>query len=116
MSFTSLLIHDVLVSNPSDSGSDDRYGNAIDTSTSVTEKMRVQPAFSEGRGSSAEHIIDRDTRITRFKIFAKADTTVTGLSTLTWNGRTLRVDGEPLPFYGRTGLHHYELDGEEVLG
>lgn len=82
----------------------------------MLEKMRVEPMGGQGTRSSQELIIDRDTRITRFKVFALPTTTVTGLSTLTWNSRTLRVDGEPLPFYGMSSLHHYEFDAEEILG
>lgn len=113
MSFTSLLIHDVTVSNPVASGSD-RYGNTTYGTSTVVERMRVQPAV--GDNPAQEVLIDRDTRVTSFKIFALPTTTVTGLSTLTWEGRTLRVDGEPLPFYGRSSLHHYEFTAEEVLG
>lgn len=115
MSFTALLIHDVTVTNPVSVGATDRYGDDVPSTVSVTEKMRVQPASAEGGGSS-EEIIDRDTRIVRFKVFAKPTTVVTALSTLTWNGRTLRVDGEPLPFYGASSLHHYEFSAEEVRG
>lgn len=114
MSFNSLLIHDITVSNPVVSGSD-RYGNTTYGATTVVERMRVQPAVGEA-GVAQEVLIDRDSRITRFKIFALPTTVVTGLSTLTWEGRTLRVDGEPLPFYGRSSLHHYEFTAEEVLG
>jgi hypothetical protein len=111
MSFESLLIHSVTVTNPTASGSTDRYGNLLATTTSVVEKMRVQPG-----SENTEEIIDRDTRLTRFRIFARSDSTVTGLSQLTWLGRTLRVTGEPEPFYGRDTLHHLELNAEEVLG
>jgi hypothetical protein len=116
MSFTALLIHDVTVSNPVDVGATDRYGNNVPSSVVVVEKMRVQPGTGEGQGTSSEQIIDRDTRLTRFKVFAKPSTAVTALSTLTWNGRTLRVDGEPLPFYGSSALHHWEFSAEEVRG
>jgi hypothetical protein len=109
VSFLSLLIHDVTVSNPTSSG-EDRYGNATETLTSVTEKMRVEPKEAD------EELIDRDTRLTRFRVFARPDSVVTGLSTLTWETRSLRVVGEPLPFYGRTTLHHYELTAEEIRG
>lgn len=109
MSFAALLIHSVTVANPV-AGSSDRYGNDVPTSTSVVESMRIEPADAK------EDIIDRDTRTTRFKGFALPTTTVTGLSTLTWEGRSLRVDGEPLPFYGRTSLHHYEFNAEEIKG
>jgi len=112
MAFSDLLCHDVTVTNPTASGSTDRYGNLIPTTTSVVEKMRVEPAV---RGST-EDLIDRDTRITRFRCFALPASTVTGLSTLTWLGRSLRVDGEPEPFYGRSTLHHLEFQAEEILG
>lgn len=116
MSFQALLVHDVVVTTPGTTGTADRYGNLILAEASVTEKMRLQPAGGVGAGGVSEDIIDRDTRITLFRVFAKKDTTVTGLSTLTWEGRTLRVKGEPRPFYGRSSLHHYEFDAEEVLG
>lgn len=109
MSFLSLLIHDVTVSNPV-TGTADRYGNDVPTATTVVEKMRIEPE------KASEDIIDRDTRVTRFKGFAKSDSVVTGLSTLTWEGRTLRVVGEPLPYPGGSGLHHYEFGAEEIRG
>ncbi len=112
MSFSNLLIHDVTVTNPTGAGSTDRYGNLVPTETSAAELMRIQP---QELGSS-EDIINRDTRITRFRVFAGPSSSVTGLSRLVWLGRTLRVDGEPRPFYGRSTLHHYEFDAEEVLG
>jgi len=110
MSFQSLLVHSVTVTTPTASGSTDRYGNLVPTTTSVVEQMRVEPKPGE------EEIIDRDTRLSRFRVFALPTTTVTGLSTLTWDGRTLRVDGEPEPFYAMSSLHHYELDAEELRG
>jgi len=113
MSFDSLLIHDVTVTNPTASGSTDRYGNLLASTTSVVERMRVQPGVGN---NNSEEIIDRDTRITNFRIFARSDSTVTGLSQLTWLGRTLRVDGEPEPFYGRDTLHHLEFNAEEIRG
>lgn len=110
MSFTSLLIHSVTVITPGATGSTDRYGNLVPTETSVTEQVRIQPVASE------EDLINRDTRTTRFLVFAKSTTTITGLSRLTWGTRTLRVVGEPRPFYARAALHHYEADCEEILG
>ena len=109
MSFTSLLIHDVTVSNPA-AGTADRYGNDVPTASAVVERMRIEPAEAK------EDLTDRDTRVTRFRGFALPTSTVTGLSTLTWGSRTLRVDGEPLPFYGGSSLHHYEFSAEEILG
>lgn len=115
MSFTALLIHPVTVTTPLTTGTTDRYGNLVPSETSVDEMMRVEPQPGSV-ANSTEDIIDRDTRITRFRVYATPSTTMTGLSRLTWLGRTLRVDGEPRPFYGRTSLHHWEADAEEVLG
>lgn len=113
MSFSALLIHDVLVINDSGVSGTDRYGNKLYHETSVVEKMRVQPAPAT---QDEEYIIDRDTRLTRFKIFAKADTTTNGTSRLVWLDRSLRVLAEPRPFYNGGALHHWEFTAEEVLG
>lgn len=111
--FASLLIHDVTVTNDGAQSGTDRYGNPIFGEVSVVEKMRVQPGPRTG---NIEDIIDRDTRVTQFRLFCKPDTTANGLSRLTWNGRALRVVGEPRPLYDSGTLHHWEMDAEEVLG
>lgn len=116
MSFQALLIHPVTVVTPGTTGSTDRYNNLVPSETSVSERWRIQPAGGEVTGGAEEEIVDRDTRITRFKCFAPPSSTVTGLSRVLWGTRTLRVKGEPRPFYGRKTLHHYEVNLEEVLG
>lgn len=116
MGFLALLIHDVTVINPALTGTTDRYGNLIPDETSVNERWRIQPAGGEVLGGAEELIVDRDTRITHFKCFAPPDSVVNGLSRLVWGTRNLRVKGEPRPFYGRTKLHHYEVNAEEILG
>lgn len=116
MAFSSLLIHTVTVVTPGTTGSVDRYNNLVPDETSVIERWRVQPGAGDVTGGAEEEIIDRDTRITRFKAFVPPNSTVTGLSRILWGSRTLRVKGEPRPFYGRQNLHHYELTLEEVLG
>lgn len=116
MGYLDLLIHTVTVTNPKATGTTDRYGNLVADTESFTEAARVEPGEGSGRGPSEEILINRDTRITRFKIFLRSDTHVNGLSTLVWEGRSLRVDGEPRRFDGRNSPHHVEVDAEEILG
>lgn len=112
MTFTDLLIDTVVVHNPTvpDPTITDRYGNPVESETTVTTSARVQPA------GGTESIEDRDTRVTRFRVFMPAGVVVTAKSTLTWEGRTLRVSAEPETFQDAVGPHHIELDAEEVLG
>ena len=110
MSFNSLLIHTVTVTNPKSTGTIDIFGDRVPDTESFTERVRIDV------NKSSEEIIDRDTRTTDFFIFALPDTHITGLSTVTWGTRTLRVVGEPRPRYGKHTLHHWEFDAEEILG
>lgn len=116
MSFLRLLIHDVTVRTPSGAATgEDRYGNPTFADAVSTEKVLVQPGPPSGND---ELTINRDTRITRFRIFARPATVITSTSVLTWGTRTLKVDGEPRPHYNprKNVLHHWEIDAEEILG
>ena len=116
MSFESLLIHTVTVSTPTGFGpATDRYGNP-DEALTITPGVpcRIEPA--EGQGGNREIIIDRDTRINRFRAFFLPDAPVNALSTLTWGTRTLRVSADPEYVYDGVGLHHFETECEEILG
>lgn len=114
MTFLGLLIHDVLILNPDVvSGGEDeaRYGDEpllFDAGTA--SKARVE------QEQSSEDIIDRDTRVQTFKVFLPAEATVSALSVLQWEGRSLRVMGEPLVADASTPRHHLELTCQEVLG
>jgi hypothetical protein len=108
--FTALLVHEISVSNEAAFTSDDRYGNPVFAYEITTEQARVEPVGSQ------EDLVDRDTRITRFRLFLGPSTAVNGKSTFTWDGRSFRVDGEPRAFYGAAALHHFECDASEILG
>lgn len=110
MSFTSLLVHQITITNPVDTTDTDRYGNPVPGEESFDTVARMQPV------TSAEDIVDRDTRITAYLVFLKPGTNVSALSTITWEGRSFRVHGEPRTFTGRRTAHHIELDAQEVLG
>lgn len=112
MSFEGLLIHTVDVTTVTENaGALNRYGDPADV-TSVTTGVpcRIQPAGGN------EILQDRDTRMTRFRIFFGRTAVVTGTSVLTWGTRTLKVRAEPEAFYDSSSLHHYEVDAEEVKG
>lgn len=108
MTYQGLLVHDVTVHNPV-AGTPDRYGNDIPSESSVAEKALVQPA------PGSEDVINRDTRTLRFLLFFGADSVVTGLSTVDWEGHAIKVDGDPrLHDYGT--VPHIEADGVEYRG
>ena len=115
MSFNSLLIHLVDITNVVESANPaevNRYGDPDETPTTTDDvPCRIDPA-----GGQETLTPNRDTRVTRFRIFFKADAPVTALSVLAWEGRTLRVSAEPERLYNAVMGHHLEVDAEEVLG
>lgn len=112
MSFDSLLIDTVTVHNPTVPDPDivNDYGDPVEGETTVETAARVDPA------GGTEDLGNREARVTRFRVFMPEGTAVTGISTLTWQGRTLRVTAEPETYQDAAGDHHMELDAEEVLG
>lgn len=119
MSFESLLIETVTITTPTSFGPTvDRYGNEQPTNT-VTNNVPCRIEAAEGQGGNRE--IDkstRDTRINRFRIFFMPDMdgVVTGLSTLVWGSRNLRISAHPEYVHDSIGLHHLEVEAEEILG
>lgn len=119
MSYSSLLINTVTVSTPTAYGpTKDRYGNDQPTLT-VTNNVpcRIEPAEGQGGNREIDSAV-RDTRINRFRIFfePEMDGVVTALSTLTWGTRQLRISAHPELDFDGVGLHHLEVEAEEVLG
>lgn len=115
MSYDGLLLHDVVIRNPdlTSTGSEDgdRYGDEeLTYDVGTASKARVE------QESSTEDIIDRDTRVQAFKVFLPPEATVSALSLLVWQGRDLRVMGEPLVADAAMPYHHIELRCQEVLG
>jgi hypothetical protein len=115
MSFLTLLIDSVEITTPTSTvATSDRYGNPQLTTVVNTYAARVQqlqPQFGGG-----EDLRLRDTRVSTFTVFLPAGAVVDGLSTILWEGRTLRVDGEPATVQDGVGGHHIELKAEEILG
>lgn len=110
MSYDSLLIDTVTVFNPS-SDSEDRYGNPIqELDDGTVERARVQQMAAD------EDLRDRDTRVTRYRVFLISDTTATSLSVIEWNGRQHRVVGEPAKVADGIGVHHVEAAMEGIEG
>ncbi len=103
MSYDALLIHTVVINNiVSPAGTSDRYGDAVYSTTPTTEKARVQQL------SAQEMNTDRNTRVSTHRIFLKATSVITVFSTVTWNGDTYEVTGEPSVVDGQAGPHHVE--------
>ena len=112
MSFDGLLIHLVDITTPDlPETTTDRYGNPTLTATTVTGvRARVQQTAAD------ENLVNRDTRVTSFLMFVPAATVITGLSTIAWDGRSFRIQGEPWVVDGRNAPHHIEVRLEEILG
>ena len=114
MTYDGLLIDTVVIFNPDeDSSGEDysRYGDeGLDFDGGTSSKALVQ------QQGSTEDIIDRDTRVQTFKVFLPAEATLTALSYLVWEGRRLRLNGEPWVVDGRSGPHHIEATCQEVVG
>jgi hypothetical protein len=115
VSFESLLIHSVTIKNPTESGVDNRYGDDIPGATVDTvESVRIEPVLR--MDFFKEELRNRDTRINRYRMFAKADSVVDSLSTVVWGGRSFSVIAEPALMPDSVGHHHYEALLEEILG
>jgi hypothetical protein len=114
VSFDTLLIHTVMIFNPAeDSSGEDysRYGDEhLGFDAGTPARARVQPQ------ASTESVTDRDTRVQTFMVFLPASATLSALSYLEWQGKRLRIDGEPDHIDGRSGPHHIEATCQEVLG
>lgn len=110
MSFDSLLIHTVRVFNPTDTDSD-RYGNVeLVYDDGVEVRGRVQEE------SSNEVLLNRDTRVTMYRLFVRPSVSLTALSLVQWQGAMYRVDGEPTVENDGVGPHHLEAILQGVDG
>ncbi len=108
--FTGLLI-DTIIVYPVTDGSTDRYGNSIPTEGSgVAYPARVQ------QDSSTEALLDRDTRHTRYKVFLPPAAVIDALSVVEFEGRMMRVVGEPKIVQDGIGPHHGEVVLEHFEG
>ena len=115
MSFTSLLIHSVQLILQSE-GAEDRYGNTTQVFTpGATVNARVQPVRSTSQGGR-ELLANRDMRVAWFQVFLPAGTAIDALDMLTWNGKTLQIDGPPALVYDGTGEHHIEAVARLIEG
>lgn len=70
----------------------------------------VQPA------TTSEQTADRQTTLTRWRVFLPAGTDVLVTDRLEWRGATLEVDGEPEHWRRRGTAHHIELLARRVEG
>lgn len=114
MTFHSLLIHTLTIRNPIDDHDPDhadRYGNEPD---GYDAGVVAIGRFDERGGS--ENDIDQDTRRKQYLLFLEATAPISALSILAWDGRELRVDGEPDMKNDSSGPHHWEVQCEELLG
>lgn len=95
-------------------GSTNAYGDVEDVYTETEVSVWLSPT------GSSEDNIDRETRTRTWKVLidaAVADALpLTGDCTVTIDGSTCRILGEPELYSGHRGAHHYEFTAEEVLG
>lgn len=83
----------------------DRYGNSVQDWTApaeVTITCTIQPA------DSRENVVDRDTVVTRYRLFCAPDTDITSADRLVWRGRTFEVDGDLEEHSRKSTPHHRE--------
>jgi hypothetical protein len=115
VTFQSLLIHSVTISNPVDGAQGGRYGDPVPgTPTDTVETVRIQPA--RRLDFFKEELRNRDTSVTRFTMYAMPTSTVTYRSTVIWGTRTFNVVARPAMVVDGTGDHHVEALLEEVEG
>ena len=110
MSFEQLLIHTVTV-YPWAGNTEDRYGNLSEAwGSGVDYPARVQ------QDTSAETLINRDTRQTVYTVFLPASAVITALSKIDYGSRTLMVVGDPDQVADSIGVHHLEVIAEGFEG
>jgi hypothetical protein len=92
-------------------GSTDRYGNPTTSATSSTDyDAWIEPL------SSMENVIDRDTRVSMWRVILPEDATISAVDTVTYDNQTFRVRGAPRTVVDALGDHHIEADLELVEG
>lgn len=112
MGYDELLLHTVTIFNPvTDPDETDIYGNPLtELDAGIEEPARIQQLTTD------EELKDRDTRITGYRAFLRADSVITALSTVSWNGDLYRVNGDPAVVDGFGEPHHVEAQLERVMG
>lgn len=84
-------------------GTTDRYGNTVAGSWSThlaAVPAVVQPATSE------ENVVDRDTVVTRYRLFCGPDVDIKPTDRVSWRDRELAVDGD-VELHSRKGVPHH---------
>lgn len=116
MSFESLLIHSVVIRNPGTSGpGTNEYGDPTPGApVDVVETVRIEPF--RRLDFFVEELRNRDTRVTRHRLFAKPTSTITALSTVIWEGREYVVVSRPALVPDSSGNHHFEALLELIEG
>lgn len=82
----SMLRDNVTIIRQTETGAADAYGNP----TLVTVSNTNVPAMVWASGIADELEIGRDTRLARYNIIVSPEVVVDGISSLTWNGITMR--------------------------
>lgn len=81
----------------------DRYGNTVAGawSTHLADVPAVvQPA------DTSENVIDRDSVVTRYRLFCGPDVDIVPTDRVVWNGTTFDVDGD-VEQHSRKGVPHH---------
>lgn len=110
MSFASLLTQDVTLYEPGTPTTDDFGDDQPGSPSPTTAKGLIQPI------TSAEDIINRDTAVTRWRLFLPPDVTVDRLTRVSDGTDTYDVLGEPELYRTPSGPHHYEVTLQRVTG
>jgi len=113
MLFEPLLVDNVVIFNLV-SGGTTRFGDSVpayDAGTAAKARVQQLPPLA-----GAEETEARDTRTTRFTVYLLPTAVISGTSHITWEGKTLLIEGEPAIHKDQSGAHHIECNAKEVRG
>lgn len=107
-----MLRDTITVVKEAETGPPDIYNNPTMVTTSTTDV----PAMVWPSGIPDELEIQRDTRISIYNVIVEPDVDINGISHIVWEGRTMKVHGEPSLFKARGLPHHFEIKVREIRG
>ena len=111
MTFRSLMVHPISILRAAAAA--DVYGNTTDNWAGATAVDTYGWVTQETAG---EDTADRDQQTRLWKLYAPADTDITGHDRVVWDTLTFDVVGPPHRAWTPRGEHHIEADLKLVEG
>lgn len=94
---------------------EDEFGNAV-PGWAAARRTQLPAVVNPMAWSATEDTRQRDTTMTRWRVFLPPNSDVTYLDRVEWDGITLEVDGEVERWRRRGREHHVELIVKRVQG